>query len=650
MLLSFGAAAQDNNIQVKSFRMLEGDMTTTSQEGKRLDQNNEVAALIKIVTTETGFTFEAGALGIVDSQQRNGEVWVWVPRASRKITILNQKLGVLRNYPYPVEIQADRTYEMVLTTAKVETIIKEQVRMQYLGFQISPSNATLWVNDEIWELEPDGTATQFLNFGTYTWRVQAPNYHPDAGKVTLNNANETELVTVNMKPNFGWIEVAGNGPLKDASVYIDDNFVGKAPCKSEALKSGSHTVRVVKKMYATYSQTVTVSDSETTRLAPTLTADFAEVTLKVDADAGIYVNDERKGTRSWTGALGSGSYKIECKQANHETSQTMKEITANMAGQTITLPAPKPIYGSLNVESSPNFCQLFIDGQAQGKTPKFISEILVGSHEIRLTKEGYADYMETVTIAQGARVQVKATMNKQEIQQLISTVTTDFSKNQTFTVGDVSFTMVYVEGGTFTMGATSEQGTNVNENEKPAHIVTLSSYSIGQTEVTQELWQVVMGSNPIETRGKKYPVTNVTWNDCEEFIRNLNAKTGKSFRLPTEAEWEFAARGGNKSRGYKFSGSDNIHDVSCNYNNSSEIFPVATKLANELGIYDMSGNVFELCNDFWGEDYYKESPQMNPQGPSASSFRVCRGNYRVAFRRWRGQSYSGSDLGFRIAL
>ena len=412
MLLSLGAAAQDNNIQVKSFRMLVGDMTTTSAEGKRIDQNNEVCALIKIVTTEKDFAFEGGALGIVGSQQRKGEVWVWVPRGLRKITILHDQLGVLRDYRFPEEIIADRTYEMVLTTAKVETIIKEEVRMQYLGFQITPPNATLWVNEEIWELEPDGTTTQFLNFGTYDWRVQAPNYHPDAGRVTLNNANETELVTVNMHPNFGWVEVAGDGALKDASVYVDDNFVGKAPCKSEALKSGQHTLRVVKKMYATFSQTVMVTDNETTRLAPTLIADFAEVTLKVDADADIYVNDERKGTRSWTGPLANGTYKIECKQAGHETSQTTKEITAAMAGQTLTLPAPRPIYGSLNVESSPNFCKLYLDGKDMGNTPKFISEILIGQHQIRLTKEGYADHVETVMIAKDEHKTLKANLSK----------------------------------------------------------------------------------------------------------------------------------------------------------------------------------------------------------------------------------------------
>ena len=131
----------------------------------------------------------------------------------------------------------------------------------------------------------------------------------------------------------------------------------------------------------------------------------------------------------------------------------------------------------------------------------------------------------------------------------------------TITVGGVSFKMIAVEGGTFTMGATDEQGIDAHKNEKPAHRVTLSSYLIGETEVTQALWKAVMRSNPSEFRGANQPVEQVSWSDCETFIRKLNKKTGMNFRLPTEAEWEFAARGGNKSKGYKFAGSNRLSDV-----------------------------------------------------------------------------------------
>ena len=230
--------------------------------------------------------------------------------------------------------------------------------------------------------------------------------------------------------------------------------------------------------------------------------------------------------------------------------------------------------------------------------------------------------------------------------------------NQTFTVNGVSFDMVEVVGGTFTMGATAEQGSDAGKAEKPAHQVTLSSYMIGKTEVTQELWEAVMGSNPSEFNGSNLPVENVSWEDCQTFIRKLNALTDKNFRLPTEAEWEFAARGGNNSRGYKYSGSNTVSNVAWYKDNSSSTtHPVATKAPNELGIYDMSGNVEEWCNDGYGD--YTSTSQTNPTGPNSGSSRVYRGGswFYYAFAcRVSGRGYTdettlrGSDFGLRLVL
>lgn len=226
-----------------------------------------------------------------------------------------------------------------------------------------------------------------------------------------------------------------------------------------------------------------------------------------------------------------------------------------------------------------------------------------------------------------------------------------------FTVNGVSFEMVRVEGGTFRMGATSEQEDEADSDEKPVHSVTLSSYYIGKTEVTQALWQAVMGSNPSNFKGADLPVECVSWNDCQEFIKKLNRLTGRNFRLPTEAEWEFACRGGNNSRGYKYSGSNDIDNVAWYWDNSGEkTHPVGTKAPNELGIYDMSGNVYEWCNDWYGN--YTSYSQTNPTGPHSGSGRVYRGGCWSSYARYCRSSFriDGSPtirdslLGLRLAL
>ena len=237
------------------------------------------------------------------------------------------------------------------------------------------------------------------------------------------------------------------------------------------------------------------------------------------------------------------------------------------------------------------------------------------------------------------------------------TRTFETNNPNTFTVNGVSFEMVYVEGGTFDMGATSEQGSDAENNEYPVHSVTLSDYYIGKYEVTQELWLAVMGSNPSHFKGAQNPVEEVSWNDCQEFVSRLNSLTGRTFRLPTEAEWEYAARGGNQSLHYKYSGSDIIYDVAWyNGNSGSSTHAVGTKTANELGIYDMSGNVWEWCSDWYG--FYSAGAQTNPQGPSSDSCRVLRGGSwgndargcRVSNRNLSGPGNSNGHSGLRLVL
>jgi formylglycine-generating enzyme required for sulfatase activity len=270
-------------------------------------------------------------------------------------------------------------------------------------------------------------------------------------------------------------------------------------------------------------------------------------------------------------------------------------------------------------------------------------------------------------------------------------------------VGNEVIEMVFVHGGTFMMGCTAEQLDNCYDDEYPAHQVTLSNFYIGKYEVTQAQWTAVMGDNPSYHTGDKLrqyftgdesspyyftgdslppyfaggslpvyltgdklpayftadnlPVENVAWNDVLEFVSRLNTMTGKEYRLPTEAEWEYAARGGNRSRGYKYSGSDDVDDVAWYGANTKRPRPAGAKQPNELGIYDMSGNVWEWVDDWYDENYYGSSPADNPKGPKPARTRVQRGgtwsasdfHCRVSDRFSYWPDKRDSDTGFRLA-
>ncbi|GEM_PF-2665444 len=226
-------------------------------------------------------------------------------------------------------------------------------------------------------------------------------------------------------------------------------------------------------------------------------------------------------------------------------------------------------------------------------------------------------------------------------------------------VGKETFRMVKVKGGVFTMGATLKQRDKAYSVELPAHRVLLDDYYIGETVVPQGLWNAVMGSNPSKWKGDDLPVERVSWEDAQEFIGELNMKTGRTFRLPTEAEWEYAARGGKKSCGYKYSGSNNLDEVAWYGENSNhKTYPVKGKKSNELGLYDMSGNVWEWCQDWYGK--YSGDAQSNPQGPLLGVNRVIRGgsfhdifeeDCRVSYRRDDGTPVRRDYyLGFRLVM
>ena len=343
---------------------------------------------------------------------------------------------------------------------------------------------------------------------------------------------------------------------------------------------------------------------------------------------------------------------------------------------------------TLTIRYTPSSATVLVNNKmVRGSNGVAKTTLPVGQHSFVVACDGYESEEGTVKLKASAPSDLQIRLSKEAvaavsnandvIQDNISTSSTSsqsaptssgFSSTSSVSSSSneisipvkngITIDMVKVEAGTFMMGATSEMQKPYND-EKPVHQVTLTNnYYMGKYEVTQSLWQTVMGSNPSKFKGDDLPVERVSWNDCQEFISKLNSMTGRKFRLPTEAEWEYAARGGKKSRGCQYSGSSNISKVAWydDGNSGRKTHPVGTKQANELGIYDMTGNVLEWCQDRYSS--YLSSSQTNPIGANSGSHRVrrggswdyaavyCRSSYRYSDRPDR----RNGDLGFRLVL
>lgn len=656
-----GVQAQE--LAVQSFVLAETDLTANTPGTMVQDQNGNVCALIKVETTQKGFTFDVGVLGVMSVVEQPGEIWVYVPFGVRKITVRHPQLGILRDYQIPCAIEKGRTYIMTLTAGTVRTIVDYAPSKQFLQIQLNPADAILEINDKI-KVADNGVYQELLPFGRYQYKAYSPDYHDLVGVVEVSDPDNAHKLNLTLKAAFGRLSVSERSQpdLAGASVYIDEKYIGKVPVKDFKIASGSHRVRILKEMYEPYDQTFTVSDEQNFQMTPTLVPDFAEVTLSTAEGAEILVNDEYKGTRKWSGKLSNGSYIFETRMQGHIPYKMSYDISRNDQGKTINLQGPTPIYGSLAISSTPPNAKITINGKSVGETPKYISRQVIGKYTVIAEIDGYQKQTKTVEVAEGAEASLTFELKKQETAVAIvpaaGSGTNSGSGSGTgdfvLKVKGVEYPMVFVEGGTFRMGSDDSEA---DSSEMPVHKVTLSSYCIGKYEVTQELWEAIMGSNPSHIKGSRKPVEKVSWDDCQEFIRKLNNLTGKDFKLPTEAQWEYAARGGKKSRGYKYSGSNTIGDVAWYDGNSGdETHDVGTKIPNELGLYDMTGNVEEWCSDWYGD--YSSSRQTNPSGPSRGSYRVIRGSSwlcKARYSRFSDRDLTSPDnsyihLGFRLCL
>jgi len=674
------------------------------------DDNNVLYAVIKVNTVNINdkqrhqLLFQGNAATFIELEYHVGEVWVYLSSTPATYLKISHPDFGSTEFWFPFDLQPKKGYEMVLVNKTGMT--PEADVYNYLVVTADQPNSAVYI-DDVFEGEQFAQKS-FMAGEKHRWRIECELYHTESGEAVIpDKEGENVSVEKKLRPAYGYLNVTSS-PESGAIVYIDGKKVGVTPFVTDKLASGEHKVRVMKEMYSAIEKTFTVTDGNTTQAQMTMSANFVNVTVTTDSESDIYVDNELKGKGSWSGRLGEGNHAFEARKASHRNSVENIKLALGK-NENIVIPNPTPIYGTIDISTNPIGANIIIDGKNFGTTPRVLTNVLIGTHELRLEKSGCASVAKTITLDEKNKLtiseklqtgreiaistdkngdqiyvdgyyigtspmtttlsfgehNIKAVRDGKETSKKITVAQTGgdtsvqlaFSESKTFTVNGITFEMIAVKGGTFTMGCTSEQGGDCDSDEKPTHSVTLSDYYIGKFEVTQKLWKAVMRTNPSYFKGDNLPVEYVSWNDALEFIRKLNQKTGQNFRLPTEAEWEYAARGGNKSRGYKYSGSNNIGDVAwCAEYSGSKTHPVGTKSPNELGIYDMSGNVWEWCQD-WYESYSSGS-QTNPTGPSTGSHRVLRGGSwngtawicRVSDRDGNNPGDRDFNFGFRLVL
>ena len=393
LLLSAALVSNAQELGVVSFEKLPNDMAARVNNVR--DVNGDLCALLKIETSATGFHFQ----GFVEkTEQQVGEIYVYVSPGIRFLTINHQQLGVLRNYEFPQAIESGCVYAMKLVHGKVETKVTPGITHNYLIIRTKVPTSKIYINGEY---AGKGECNKYLPIAQeHTYKVEAPLYHTATGTVRLKADAKTDL-NVDLKPAHGYLQISTT-PEQGASIEINgEEYSSLTPFTTTPLASGKYTIQAFKQMYKTATVEAVVEDGKTTKVDIPLLPNYGELSIKTaHNDDEIHVDNTLVGKGSCSKRMDAGVHRIEVKKDKHQTYTTTVDLSA---GQTIAknIEALKPIVGSLNINSTPMDAAITIDGKNYGTTPNVIPDMLIGRHDIVLSKQGYSDLHQTVNIEEG---------------------------------------------------------------------------------------------------------------------------------------------------------------------------------------------------------------------------------------------------------
>jgi len=553
------------------------------------DINDRFCAAVQVISDMEGFKYDSYN-GVVRVDDNPGEDMVYLQPDERVLKIFLADYEPLKIILSEIGIQlkSKDVWKIRITGEKILTEIPVTIIS-------NPEGANIYLDDKFL-----GTGQSFkVATGEHSLRIEKDGFRTISETIIISDSTAFFKYTLR-KIEQQLVTIKSNPP--EAQIFIDDIDVGRTN-KGIFRYPGSYRLRLTKSKYETVEETITIIESGDNIFEYSLIKTTAILTIITDPiDADVSVNNEK--TLSKTIELSPGKHEIETKKEGYFTETRTVDIEKGKdITETFTL-AQKT--GNLQLVVEPMETNVVLkrnDSEIDSWTgSKLIKGLPVGEYEIACSISGYKDNKKVCQIELDKVTELNITMEKGSSQQ------TERLEN-----------FVFVEGGTFQMG--SNDG---DSDEKPVHSVTVSSFYVGKFEVTQKEYQNVMGKNPSYFKGENNPVENVTWYDAVKYCNKRSEKEGRTpsyningnnvtcdfsangYRLPTEAEWEYAARGGNKSQNYKYSGSNKIGDVAWYDSNSGlRTHPVGQKAPNELGIYDMTGNVWEWCWDWYDGNYLK---------------------------------------------
>lgn len=406
VLSALGARAQ--TMSVASFEADEADQTANLQPTMYIDQNGDKCALIKINTTQKNFSFDVGMQGVAKVEPQNAdhpsEIWLYVPHGVKKISIQHNQLGQIKDYDLGMSLKKGRTYVMNLTSDKVNTLVVDYNNLRELAVDIEPHEAELFINGVPQKLDANGKAKIEMAAGSHSYLVKAKNYHPEESQITIDDRDKSTPLSVRLKQAFGYLTVNATPESQNGTLYIDGEKVGTLPISAYNLKSGTHELKVLQKLYSPYVEKISMTDSAFVNITPILEPNYAEYEIFVtgDKDAKIYDNGELLGEGHWKGRLEAGDHLIEAKKVSHTTAAQSIKVEKDIPRK-VSVSKPMPIYGTLEVKTQPSNAQVYIDGSNKplGYTDYINSQLLIGPHHVKVMLDGHKTEEFDVTIKEG---------------------------------------------------------------------------------------------------------------------------------------------------------------------------------------------------------------------------------------------------------